>query len=79
VHRMIEQSIVHLPELVKDIERPVSIYLVHLSSYKQLAYIGHLVGMSKTERSGWYRVAESVPLSQRHAGHILSHLQREAA
>jgi hypothetical protein len=31
VHRMIEQSIVHLPELVKDTERPVSIYLVHLS------------------------------------------------
>ena len=31
MHRMIEQSIVHLPELVKDIERPVSIYLVHLS------------------------------------------------
>jgi hypothetical protein len=32
VHRMIEQSIVHLPELVKDIDRPVSNYLVHLSS-----------------------------------------------
>jgi hypothetical protein len=32
VHRMIEQSIVHLPELAKDIEQPVSIYLVHLSS-----------------------------------------------
>jgi hypothetical protein len=31
VHSMIEQSIVHLPELVKDIDRPVSIYLVHLS------------------------------------------------
>jgi hypothetical protein len=30
---MIEQSIVHLPELVKDIDRPVSIYLVHLSSF----------------------------------------------
>src|SRR5215207_4630533 len=29
---MIEQSIVHLPELVKDIDRPVSNYLVHLSS-----------------------------------------------
>jgi hypothetical protein len=29
---MIEQSIVHLPELVKEIDRPVSIYLVHLSS-----------------------------------------------
>ena len=30
---MIEQSIVHLPELVKDIDRPVSNYLVHLSSH----------------------------------------------
>src|SRR5215203_2280861 len=30
---MIEQSIVHLPELVKDIDRPVSNYLVHLSRY----------------------------------------------
>src|SRR5215217_4774548 len=32
MHRMIEQSSVHLPELVKDIGQPVSIYLVHLSS-----------------------------------------------
>jgi hypothetical protein len=32
---MIEQSIVHLPELVKDIDRPVSIYLVHLSRQRQ--------------------------------------------
>src|SRR5215207_4768286 len=30
---MIEQSIVHLPELVKDIDRPVSNYLVHLSRH----------------------------------------------
>jgi hypothetical protein len=28
---MIEQSMVHLPELLKDIARPVSIYLVYLS------------------------------------------------
>jgi hypothetical protein len=32
VHRMIEQSIVHLSDLVKDIDQPVSVYLVHLSS-----------------------------------------------
>src|SRR5215217_2756734 len=31
MHRMIEQSSVHLPELVKAIGQPVSIYLVHLS------------------------------------------------
>jgi hypothetical protein len=49
------------------------------ATYKQLAYIGHLVGMSKTERTRWYRIAESIPLSQRHAGHVLAHLQREAA
>src|SRR5215204_7828510 len=37
---MIEQSIVHLPELVKDIDRPVSNYLVHLSRCT-LAYMHH--------------------------------------
>ena len=31
MHTIIEQSSVHLPELVKDIGQPVSIYLVHLS------------------------------------------------
>ena len=49
------------------------------ASYRSLAAIGHAVGMSKGERVHWYRVAESIPLSQRHAGHILSRLQREAA
>ncbi len=49
------------------------------ASYRSLAAIGHHVGMSKAERAHWYRVAESIPLSQRHAGHILSRLQREAA
>ena len=49
------------------------------ATYKQLAYIAHLAGMSKAERVQWYAIAESVPLSQRHAGHILSRLQRAAA
>jgi len=49
------------------------------ASYRSLAAIGHTVGMSKTERIQWYRIAEAVPLSQRHAGHILSRLQRRAA
>jgi hypothetical protein len=43
---MIEQSIVHLSELVKDIDRPVSIYLVHLSSSER----DHLVGQRLAER-----------------------------
>jgi hypothetical protein len=49
------------------------------ASYKRLAAIGHQVRMSKQERIGWYRVAESIPLSDRHAGHILSRLKRAAA
>jgi len=49
------------------------------ASYKRLAAIGYQAGMSKEERIGWYRVAESVPLSDRHAGHILSQLKRAAA
>jgi hypothetical protein len=49
------------------------------ASYKSLAAIGHRVGMTKAERVRLYRIAEVVPLSQRHAGHILSKLQKAAA
>ena len=49
------------------------------ATYKQLAAIGHAVGMTKEERVKWYRIAEAVPLSQRHANHILRKLQKEAA
>lgn len=49
------------------------------ASYKSLAAIGHAVGMTKAERTQWYRIAETVPLSQRHVGHILSGLKRRAA
>jgi hypothetical protein len=49
------------------------------ASYKRLAYIAHLAGMSKSERIEWYRIAESIPLSDRHTGHILSCLKRRAA
>ena len=37
---MIEQSIVHLPELLKDIDRLVSNYLVYLSRGRDGARIG---------------------------------------
>jgi hypothetical protein len=49
------------------------------ASYKRLAAAGHIVGMSMSERSRWYRVAESVPLADRHLGHILSRLKESAA
>src|SRR5215211_5851026 len=49
------------------------------ASYKRLAAAGHMVGMSMSERSRWYRVAESIPLADRHLGHILSRLNSRAA
>jgi len=49
------------------------------ATYKTLAAIGYQVGMSKGERVQWYRIAETIPLSQRHAGHILSRLKGQAA
>jgi hypothetical protein len=48
------------------------------TSYKRLAYIAHLVGMTKPERVGWYRVAEDIPLSDRHAEHIIKRLKEAA-
>lgn len=49
------------------------------ASYRQLAAIGHWCEMTKRERGAWYRIAESVPLADRHAGHILSKLKRGTA
>ncbi len=49
------------------------------ASYKRLAAAGHKARMTKTERVRWYRVAESIPLSDRHIGHILSKMKRQAA
>ena len=45
------------------------------ATYRQLAAIAHSVGMTYEQRQEWYLVAESIPLSERHAGHILSKLK----
>jgi hypothetical protein len=49
------------------------------ASYKRLAAIAHARGMTPRARSGWYRCAEAIPLSDRHAGHILGRLKEGAA
>ena len=49
------------------------------ATYKQLAAIAYRAGMSREQRMGWYRISERLPLSQRHAGHILDKLQQWAA
>ncbi len=49
------------------------------ANYKCLAAIAHAWGMTRAERIGWYRVVEELPLSDRHAGHILARLKKRAA
>jgi hypothetical protein len=71
-----------LLEMLEDCEAPprtTGAWQQRGASYKSLAAIGHRVGMTKAERVQWYSIAEAVPLSQRHAGHILSKLQKAAA
>jgi hypothetical protein len=47
------------------------------ATYRQLALIAHMSGMSKTQRVRWYQVGRSVPLAQAHAGHLIKRLQEE--
>lgn len=49
------------------------------ASYRQLAAVGHAWGMTKRERVAWYRVAEDLALTDRHASHLLGRLKRRAA
>jgi hypothetical protein len=41
------------------------------ATYRSVAAIAYRVGMSKQERLVWYKIAERVPLAQRHVGHII--------
>jgi hypothetical protein len=47
------------------------------ATYQKLALIAYAVGMTSEERSRWYRVAEGVPLSERHTAHILAKLRKK--
>jgi hypothetical protein len=51
------------------------------ATFQSLAALGHKVGMDGRTRSGWYEVAQAVPLSQRHCGYIHKRLaeQEDAA
>jgi hypothetical protein len=64
---MIEQSIVHLPELVKDIDWPVFIYLVQLSSSRIKCQEGFLEPLA---RNAWQTPARYGSETKRSSGHF---------
>jgi hypothetical protein len=49
------------------------------ASYRQLGRIAHDVGMTEGERMRWYELARSIPLSEKHASHIIGRLDRGEA
>jgi hypothetical protein len=48
------------------------------ATYKSLAALAYRAGLDKAQRTRLYRIAESVPLSQRHVGHIHRKLSPKA-
>ena len=49
------------------------------AAYKQLGRIAHDAGMTEEERVRWYELARSIPLSEKHASHIIGRLDRGVA
>ncbi len=45
------------------------------ASYKSLAYVAHLYGLSDGERRLWYQAGESIPLSQAHLSYLINNVQ----
>lgn len=45
------------------------------ATYRQLAYIGHLAGFDPEHRGCFYELAESIPMSQHIAGHLIKVLK----
>ena len=49
------------------------------AAYKQLGRIARVWGMTEGERVRWYDLARSIPLSEKHASHIIGRLDRGVA
>lgn len=47
-------------------------------SFKQAAYIAHLVGLTREQRNRWYGIAREIPLADAMAGHIIDRLKGAA-
>jgi hypothetical protein len=45
------------------------------ASYKSLAYVAHLYGLTDEERRIWYQAGSSIPLSQGHVSYLIHNVQ----
>ena len=44
------------------------------ATYRQLSRIAHDAGMTQGERRRWYDLARSIPLSEKHASHLIGRI-----
>jgi hypothetical protein len=45
------------------------------ATLRSLAHVAHLYGLTREQRSEWYGVAKSVPLSQGHVSYLINNVQ----
>ncbi len=45
------------------------------ASFKSLAYVAHLYGLSDEERRLWYQAGENIPLSQGHVSYLIKNVK----
>jgi hypothetical protein len=49
------------------------------ATYRQLGRIAHDAGMTPGQRHRWYDLARSIPLSEKHASHLIGRIGRRRA
>lgn len=45
------------------------------ASYKSLAYVAHLYGLTDDERRLWYQAGKNIPLSQGHLSYLINNVR----
>ncbi len=70
-----EEKTADLLGMLEGIVYPDDLQSSEGASFKSLAYVAHLYGLTKEQRSEWYDVAKSIPLSQAHLNYITRNVQ----
>jgi len=70
-----EEKIADLLGMLEGATYPDDTQSTEGASFKSLAHVAHLYDLTNEQRSEWYDVAESVPLSQAHVSYIIRNVQ----
>lgn len=71
-----EEKIADLLGMLEGVTYPDDVQSSEGASFKSLAHVAHLYGLTNEQRSEWYDVVKSVPLSQAHVSYITRNVQQ---